>query len=234
MNIVASMWPRIRLSITVHNSTLITEIFTAFGNIFIFFFHLAFVVHVTAMLWQSIHPERLRLLCYTSTRSLPPFFSSTKTTSIQSWQAKLDIFIVAYLWSTPSLYLWDPCPPPVLEYALSQASRQRLPLHWWHKLNLQKLQNEDDQAKNIRAEGEDWDGVLHHQGLSIIQTELISRHHNGPLVSHFGIEKTCELVARKYYWNTLCHDVKSNVKECDVCMALKAVKALQWPLIVGI
>ena len=77
------------------------------------------------------------------------------------------------------------------------------------RLRLQELQEEDEQAQKLRAEQpvkdgwEDINSVLHHQGLpyvpEIIRTELISRHHNDPLAGHFGIEKTRELVARKYY-----------------------------------
>ena len=69
--------------------------------------------------------------------------------------------------------------------------------------------------------------MLHHQGLlyipEIIRTELISRHHNDPLASHFGIEKTREFVAQKYFWLTLRRDVKNYVKGCNVCLASKAV-----------
>ncbi len=69
--------------------------------------------------------------------------------------------------------------------------------------------------------------MLHYQGLlyvpKVICSELISRHHNDPLAGHFGIEKTCKLIARKYYWPTLRRDVKANVKGCDVCLASKAV-----------
>ena len=70
--------------------------------------------------------------------------------------------------------------------------------------------------------------MLHHQGLpyvpEIIQTELISRHHDNLLAGHFGIKKTRKLVARKYYWPTLRHDVNDYVKRCDVCLASKAVR----------
>lgn len=60
------------------------------------------------------------------------------------------------------------------------------------RLRLGELQEEDEKAKDIRAnkkeglkEGwEDPDGVLHHQGMSyvpeIIRTELISSHQNDP------------------------------------------------------
>ena len=68
----------------------------------------------------------------------------------------------------------------------------------------------------------------HHLDLSyipeIIQTELISRHHNDLLASHFGMKKTWELLPRKYYWQTLRHDVKDYVRGCNICLALKAVR----------
>ena len=85
-------------------------------------------------------------------------------------------------------------------------------------LRLQKLQETDSEAQKIRAtelqEGwEEVDRVLHHQGLpyvpEIIRSEVISRHHNDPLVGHFGIDKTRELVGRIYYWPSLKRDVES-------------------------
>ena len=53
---------------------------------------------------------------------------------------------------------------------------------------------------------------------------MISRHHDDPLVGHFGIDKTRELVGRKYYWPSLRRDVESYVRGCDVCLASKAVR----------
>ncbi len=52
---------------------------------------------------------------------------------------------------------------------------------------------------------------------------MIGRHQDNPLVGHFGIEKTCKLIARKYYWPTVQRDVKAYVKGCDVCLTSKAV-----------
>ena len=98
------------------------------------------------------------------------------------------------------------------------------------RLQLQELQESDSEAQELRTKDgyQDIDGVLHHQGLPFvpeaIRMELISRHHDDPLAGHFGIEKTRELLARKYYWPTLRHDVKAYVKGCDVCLALKAVR----------
>ena len=76
------------------------------------------------------------------------------------------------------------------------------------RLKLSELQESDDETRRIRAEGlkndyEGVDGILYHQGLSFvpeaIQIELISRHHDDPLIGHFGIDKTKNLVGRKYY-----------------------------------
>ena len=69
---------------------------------------------------------------------------------------------------------------------------------------------------------------MYHQGLSyipeIIKIELISRHYDDPLANYFGIEKTQEVVARKYYWETLCYDVKVYVKDCDIYLVSKTVR----------
>ena len=101
------------------------------------------------------------------------------------------------------------------------------------RLRLSELQESDDEARKIRAEGlkgdyEEVDGVLHHHGLPFvpktIRTELISRHHDDPLVGHFGIDKKRELVGRKYYWPSLRKDVENYVRGCDVCLATKAVR----------
>ena len=102
------------------------------------------------------------------------------------------------------------------------------------RLRLQDLQEEDTQAQLVRAEKlgkdgwEDTEGILHYQSLpyvpEILRTELISRHHDDPLAGHFGIEKTRELIARKYFWETFRRDFESYVKGCDVCLSSKAVR----------
>ena len=46
---------------------------------------------------------------------------------------------------------------------------------------------------------------------------------NHSLAGDFGIEKTRELIAKKYYWLMLQQDVKAYVKSCDICLALKAI-----------
>ena len=58
----------------------------------------------------------------------------------------------------------------------------------------------------------------------VIRIELINRHHNDPLAGYFRIEKTRKLLARKYSWPTVRHNVKAYVKGCDVYLASKPVR----------
>ncbi len=76
------------------------------------------------------------------------------------------------------------------------------------RMKLPELQDDDKEAMKLRSQGlpEGWEDikqVLHYQGLlyvpKVIRSELISRHYDDSLAGHFGIEKTRELIARKYY-----------------------------------
>ena len=100
------------------------------------------------------------------------------------------------------------------------------------RLRLAELQESDEEARKIRVEDlngyEELDGVLYHQGLlfvpEAIRTKIISRHHDDPLAGHFGIDKTKDLVGRKYYWPSLQRDIEAYVKGCGVCLGSKAVR----------
>ena len=98
------------------------------------------------------------------------------------------------------------------------------------RLKLQKLQETNFEAQELRCKKgyKEVERVLYHQGLPFVpkpsQTKLICRHHDDPLAGHFGIKKTCELLAQKYFWPSLRHNVEAYVKGYDVCLALKAVK----------
>ena len=75
------------------------------------------------------------------------------------------------------------------------------------RLRLAKLQESNNKAQKTWVEGIDGyknvNRVLHYQELpfisKIIPTKLISRHHDNSLAGHFGINKTKELIRRKYY-----------------------------------
>ena len=99
-------------------------------------------------------------------------------------------------------------------------------------MRLLKLQNDNKEAQKLRSKElskgwEDNEQVLHNQGLpyipKIIRSKLISRQHDDLLASRFGIKKTLELIARKYYWPILQQDVEAYVKSCNICLASKAI-----------
>ena len=99
------------------------------------------------------------------------------------------------------------------------------------RLQLSELQESNDEAKKLRHElpegREDVEEVLQYQGLpyipEVIRSKVISRHHNNLLAGHFGIDKTRELIARKYHWPTLRRDVETYVSGCNVYLDSKAV-----------
>ena len=99
------------------------------------------------------------------------------------------------------------------------------------RLRLQKLPKANRKAQELRqqkANGyKEINDIFHYQSLTFlpkaIQTELISSHHDNPLANYFGIEKFCKLLAQKYYWPILRHNVKAYVKGCNICLAFKVV-----------
>ena len=70
------------------------------------------------------------------------------------------------------------------------------------------MQSNDNQIRKLQSaklskEWVDIKGVFQYKGfpyiLEITQSELISQHYNNSLADHFRIDKTRELIARKYY-----------------------------------
>ena len=57
-----------------------------------------------------------------------------------------------------------------------------------------------------------------------IRMELINCHHDDHLAGHLSIKKTHKLLAWKYFWPSLRHNVEAYVKDCDIYLASKAVR----------
>ena len=99
-------------------------------------------------------------------------------------------------------------------------------------MRLSELQNDDKKAMKLRSRGlsegwEDIEKMFYYKNLlyvlKIIHSELISRHHNNLLIGHFSIEKTCKLIANKYYCPILQWDVEAYVKDCNIGLSSKTV-----------
>ena len=75
------------------------------------------------------------------------------------------------------------------------------------RLRLMDLQESNRETQRIRAENLNGykkpDGVLYYQELPFvleaIWIKIISWYHNDPLAKHFSINKTKNLIGRKYY-----------------------------------
>jgi hypothetical protein len=67
------------------------------------------------------------------------------------------------------------------------------------------------------------DGLLYYQmQLYVLAaggagTEVLCRHHDNPIVGHFGAKHTLELVARKYYRRGMARKVKAYTCTCSNC-----------------
>ena len=102
------------------------------------------------------------------------------------------------------------------------------------KRRLQELQKVNIKAYRLKEQLSFWNAyenfnrILHYQGQKFvpkaISMVLISRHHDNSFNSHFCIIKTSELKAQKYYWPLFSNNIKALVKDCNVCLASKAVR----------
>ena len=100
------------------------------------------------------------------------------------------------------------------------------------RLRLQELQKANCEVREVKQQKADGykkvNKIFYYQDLPFvpkaIQTKLIIRQHNNPLAGHFVIKKTRKLLARKYYWPILRHDIEAYVKGYDICLASKAVR----------
>lgn len=72
----------------------------------------------------------------------------------------------------------------------------------------------------------DRDGLLRHKGRIFvpeeitIRRELLRLYHDDPLAGHFGVDRTKELLSRKFYWNRMDVEVKEYVKSCPMCQGV--------------
>ena len=54
-----------------------------------------------------------------------------------------------------------------------------------------------------------------------VRKKLMKIHHDDLYADYFEIEKTINLLQKKYYWQKLLKNVKNYVKTCDVCQHMK-------------
>ena len=85
-----------------------------------------------------------------------------------------------------------------------------------------------EKAKDPASPLDVWKGLVVDEGGRIvmpkddeIRTLVLSEAHDSPLAGHFGIEKTLEIVQRRWTWKGLQKDVKDYVQSCVRCQRSK-------------
>jgi hypothetical protein len=74
------------------------------------------------------------------------------------------------------------------------------------------------------------DGLLYYQMQLYVlaaegaRTKVLHCHHDDPIVGHFGMKRTLELVARKYYWPGIAREVKAYTQTCSTCQRVCPVQ----------
>lgn len=54
-----------------------------------------------------------------------------------------------------------------------------------------------------------------------VKQELLKIHHDDPFGGHYGVDRTLDLLRRKYYWDRMRKDVKDHVETCGVCQRVR-------------
>lgn len=56
---------------------------------------------------------------------------------------------------------------------------------------------------------------------SSMKNYVLKETHDQPIGGHFGIKRTIDTIRKRFYWQTLDHDVKTYVSSCDLCQKKK-------------
>ncbi len=61
-----------------------------------------------------------------------------------------------------------------------------------------------------------------------VREELLKRHHDDLLATHFDADKINELLNHKYYWKSMIKNVKEYINTCDICQRIKIKHHLSY------
>ncbi|TID16590.1 hypothetical protein E6O75_ATG11708 [Venturia nashicola] len=120
----------------------------------------------------------------------------------------------------------------VLQGEHAYADPSNVPLGFW------ELQCEDPTVRKVHAEllnepigPHQWSrlvsGCITFRGKifvpndAAVRQELLRLYHDDAFAGHFGVARTHDLLARKYFWTHMSRDVDEYVKTCEVCQRTK-------------
>ena len=97
------------------------------------------------------------------------------------------------------------------------------------RMRLLELQDNNKEAKKFKLKrlSKSWknsEKMFYYQDLlyvlKIFCSKLINRQYDNLFINYFDIEKTQNLIARKYFWPTIQKDMEAYIKGCNICLAL--------------
>ncbi len=100
------------------------------------------------------------------------------------------------------------------------------------RMELAKQQGRD--AYYARSWAQDQKGIVTFKGFTYVpnvgrlRTEVIKTNYNLPWAGHYDVQKTLDLVARKYFWPGMRRDVIQYVKDCVMCAQTKPIRHKHW------
>ena len=66
-----------------------------------------------------------------------------------------------------------------------------------------------------------YDLIVYIFSSTAIRKKLMKIHHDDLYTNYFKIEKTMNLLQKKYYWQSLLKNMKKYVKTCNICQHMK-------------
>jgi hypothetical protein len=89
-------------------------------------------------------------------------------------------------------------------------------------------------AYYARDWAQDREGIVTFRGFTYVpnvgglRAEVIMTNHDLPWAGHYGVRRTLDLVARKYFWPGMRRDVIQYIKDSAMCAKTKPVRHKPW------
>ena len=53
-----------------------------------------------------------------------------------------------------------------------------------------------------------------------VKSEILQRFHDDPLAGHFGVNRTEELIQRRFHWKKMRQEIQEYVRSCATCQGV--------------
>ncbi len=128
--------------------------------------------------------------------------------------------------------------PPILSLTSFWRFRQRItprrrPAQRWASLGAIRLRNTAFRPHCYASTKSHWqqlDDLLYYRMQLYVpaakgaRKEVLRHHHDYIITGHFGVKRTLDFVARRYYWPGMVREVKAYTQACSTCQWVRPVR----------